>query len=79
VPAGPIHTVPEALNSDQAQARGAVREMARDDVAGGAVQVLGNPLHFSRTPVSYRRPPPRFGEDTDAVLAALREGRPDDG
>jgi len=73
VPAGPIHTVAEALSSDQAQARGTVQSMARDDVAGGAVKLLANPLKLSRTPVQYRRPPPRCGEDTDAVLAMLKD------
>jgi crotonobetainyl-CoA:carnitine CoA-transferase CaiB-like acyl-CoA transferase len=46
--------------------------MPRDDVQGGAVRLLGNPLHLSRTPVSYRLPPPHFGQDTADVLAELR-------
>ncbi len=75
VPAGPIHTVPEALASDQAQARGAVQSVARPDVEGGAVRLLGNPLKLSRTPVSYRRPPPRCGEDTAAILARFASDR----
>lgn len=68
VPAGPINTIAEALSSDQAQARGTVREIPADGIAGGAVQVLGNPLKFSATPVKYNRPPPRCGQDTDEVL-----------
>ena len=68
VPVGPVHTLPEALTSEQARARGAVIEVARDDVEGGRLRLLGNPLKFSKTPVTYRRPPPRFGEDTDDVL-----------
>ena len=71
VPGGPIHNIAEALTSDQAQARGAVVEMHTEDVAGGYVQVLGNPLKFSATPVQYRHPPPRFGADTKDVLAIL--------
>ena len=43
--------------------------MDRADVEGGSVPMIGNPLKFSRTPVSYRHPPPRFGEHTDAVAA----------
>ncbi len=72
VPGGPIHNVAEALSSDQAQARGAVIEMPREDVAGGTLQLLGNPLKLSATPVQYRRPPPRFGQDTLAVLETLQ-------
>ncbi|WP_299689465.1 CoA transferase [uncultured Tateyamaria sp.] len=73
VPGGPIHDVAEALGSDQAQARGTVVEVPRGDVAEGHVRLLANPLKFSRTPVQYRRPPPRFGQDTDAVLDTLRD------
>ena len=47
-------------------------EMPRDDVAGGHVKLIGNPLNLSKTPVSYRRAPPRFGQDTDDVLARLK-------
>lgn len=71
VPCGPIHDVAEALGSDQAQARGTVVEVAREGVEGGLVRLLANPLKFSATPVRYDRPPPRFGEDTEAVLAML--------
>jgi len=34
----------------------------------GPVKVLGNPLHLSGTPVTYRRRPPLLGEHTDEVL-----------
>ncbi|WP_083957600.1 CaiB/BaiF CoA transferase family protein [Tateyamaria omphalii] len=71
VPGGPIHDVAEALNSDQAQARGTVVAVNREGVADGYVRLLANPLKFSATPVTYRRAPPRFGQDTDAVLATL--------
>ena len=75
VPGGPIHDVAEALGSDQAQARGTVIEVPRDDVAEGHVKLLANPLNFSRTPVRYRRPPPRFGQDTGAILDTLRQDK----
>ncbi|WP_415404157.1 CaiB/BaiF CoA transferase family protein [Tateyamaria sp. SN3-11] len=78
VPCGPIHDVAEALGSDQAQARGTVVEVARDDVADGHVRLLANPLKFSATPVQYRRPPPRFGQDTEAVLATLASQKSQD-
>jgi formyl-CoA transferase len=69
VPVGPINNVKEALYSDQAKARDMVVEMPRDDVKGQAISLLGNPLNLSRTPVTYRHPPPMFGQDTDEVLA----------
>jgi formyl-CoA transferase len=72
VPVGPIHTVPEALATDQAQARGAVVAIPRSDVEGGEVRVLGNPLKLSRTPVRMRHAPPRLGQDGEGILALLR-------
>ena len=72
VPVGPVHTVPQALASDQARARNMVVEVPSEAAAAGCVRVVGNPLKLSRTPIAYRRAPPRFGADTDDVLG--REG-----
>jgi formyl-CoA transferase len=71
VPAGPINTVKDALTSDQASARQAVISVPKTSVQSGAVELLGNPLKFSQTPVTYRLPPPHFGEDTEEILAAF--------
>src|SRR6056297_2780620 len=71
VPVGPVNTIEQALESDQARARGMTVSLPADQVAGGAVRLLGNPLKFSRTPVSYRRAPPATGADTGAVLRRL--------
>lgn len=71
VPCGPINTLADALESDQAKARGAVIDMAHPETRKGSVQLLGNPLKFSKTPVSYRRPPPRFGQDLGALDTLL--------
>ena len=71
VPVGPIQTVGQALNSSQAKARGAVIEMPAAGVVGGMVQLLGNPLKLSRTPVQYRLAPPRLGADTARLLKDL--------
>ncbi|WP_120504284.1 CaiB/BaiF CoA transferase family protein [Sulfitobacter mediterraneus] len=79
VPCGPINTIAEALSSDQAQARGAVIDMPRPEIAGGMLQLLGNPLKLSRTPVQYNRPPPRFGQDTRDVLETWGPDAPQKG
>lgn len=71
VPVGPIQTVAQALTSDQAVAREAVITMETPVAGGEALKLLGNPLKFSRTPVRYRRPPPRLGADTEEVLDDL--------
>ncbi|OAN82448.1 CoA-transferase [Jannaschia sp. EhC01] len=68
VPVGPVNTVEQAFASDQAMARGMRIDMAKDGIDRGGVELIGNPLKFSVTPVTYRRPPPHLGEDTQAVL-----------
>jgi crotonobetainyl-CoA:carnitine CoA-transferase CaiB-like acyl-CoA transferase len=65
VPVGPVQTLDQVFASDQVRARGMIVEML---AAPGPVHLLGNPLKFSRTPVSYRLAPPVFGADTDRVL-----------
>ena len=64
VPAGPVNTIEQALESDQAQARGMTIRLPAPQVAGGEVRLIGNPLKFSRTPVRYRSAPPATGADT---------------
>ncbi|SHE65779.1 formyl-CoA transferase [Litoreibacter ascidiaceicola] len=73
VPVGPVNTLGQVFASEQVAAREMKIDMARDDVRDGAVSLIGNPLKFSKTPVTYRRPPPHFGEDTDAVLEWLEQ------
>ena len=72
VPVGPVNTIGQALETEQAQARGMTITMPAPDTAKGTVRLIGNPLKFSRTPVSYRSAPPATGADTEAVLAPLR-------
>jgi crotonobetainyl-CoA:carnitine CoA-transferase CaiB-like acyl-CoA transferase len=65
VPAGPVQDLQTLFASDQV----AARQMAIDmDSAAGPVRLLGNPLNFSRTPVTYRHPPPRCGEANAEIL-----------
>ena len=71
VPAGPINSVREALTSDQATARQAVISVPKTSLRSKAVDLLGNPLKFSQTPVTYRHAPPHFGQDTEPVLTAF--------
>lgn len=71
VPAGPIQNVAEALTSKQACARGMVVDVPADNTDSGRVRLLANPLKLSRTPIQYRHAPPRFGQDTQAVMDAF--------
>jgi crotonobetainyl-CoA:carnitine CoA-transferase CaiB-like acyl-CoA transferase len=69
VPSAPINTVPEALNSDQALARGLIVQI--EHPALGQARSIANPIKFSDTPVSYRLPPPLLGEHTKQILESL--------
>lgn len=67
VPAGPVHSVGEALGHPQTLARGMVVE--QDHPEAGPIKTVGMPIKFSETPAAYLRPSPRLGEDTLALLA----------
>ena len=71
VPGGPINTLPEVFTSDQVAARQMRITMAHPAAASGEVDLIGNPLKLSKTPVSYRRAPPVCGADTEAVILDL--------
>jgi crotonobetainyl-CoA:carnitine CoA-transferase CaiB-like acyl-CoA transferase len=72
VPAGPINTVRQALESPQAVARGMVVE--QDHPVRGQVRTIAQPLRLTATPPSYRRPPPLVGEHSREILAELGLG-----
>ena len=40
-----------------------------EDAQSGEIDLIGNPLKFSKTPVSYRQAPPKCGEHNDEILA----------
>ncbi len=69
VPAGPVNTLDRVFGSEQVEARDMRIDMETPAARDGQVQLLGNPLKFSRTPVTYRRAPPVMGADTKAVLS----------
>lgn len=69
VPAGPISTVREALESPQAAARGMVVEQTHPVM--GEVRTIAQPLALTGTPPSYRRPPPMVGEHSREILGEL--------
>lgn len=71
IPGGPINSVPEVLATEQVSERGMRISMTHDNAAEGFIELLGNPLKLSESPVSYRRPPPSCGADTDDVIREL--------
>ncbi|MCA7083826.1 CoA transferase [Cupriavidus sp. DB3] len=72
VPAGPVHSIGEALSHPQTLAREMVVEQQHPEA--GPVKSIGLPIKLSETPAQYRRPPPRLGEDTRALLAECGYG-----
>jgi len=71
VPGGPINSVPEVFASEQVSARGMRIHMDHPCTEKG-VDLIGNPVKFSKTPVTYRRAPPTCGQHTAEVLASLK-------
>jgi crotonobetainyl-CoA:carnitine CoA-transferase CaiB-like acyl-CoA transferase len=63
VPAGPVRTVPEAVESAQANARHMVL-----GIEGTGLRIPGQPLHVSSVDDDPGRPPAvRLGEHTEAL------------
>ena len=71
IPGGIINTVADVFASDQVAARGMRISMAHPLAETGSVELIGNPLKLSKTPVTYRRAPPVCGADTDDVIREL--------
>lgn len=69
VPAGPINSIAEVFAEPQIQAREMQVELSHPH--SSKLQVVGNPIKLSRTPVAYEAPPPTLGQHTDEVLSGL--------
>jgi crotonobetainyl-CoA:carnitine CoA-transferase CaiB-like acyl-CoA transferase len=69
IPAAAIHTVGEAVNDPQAQARGLIVDIKHPTL--DVVRSIANPVRMSSTPVLYRLPPPLLGEHNQEILAGL--------
>ncbi len=67
VPAGPVNTVPAALEHPQVAAREMVTEI--EHPVAGPLKMLGSPIKLSAQPTAIRRPPPTLGQHTDEILA----------
>lgn len=68
IPAGPVNDLAQVFASPQVAARGMRVQMAHPLSGSGQVEVIGNPLKLSQTPVTYAKAPPTLGADTMAVL-----------
>ncbi|MGE5088738.1 MAG: CaiB/BaiF CoA transferase family protein [Candidatus Levyibacteriota bacterium] len=66
VPAGPVHSIGEAVEHPQMLARGMIVETEHPQA--GPTRSLGCPIHFSGTPTAILRPAPQLGEHTRELL-----------
>ena len=71
VPCSPVNTVDQVFADPQVLARGMKIAMPHPLAGKGEVDLIGNPIKFSGTPVEYRLPPPRLGEHSQEILREL--------
>jgi crotonobetainyl-CoA:carnitine CoA-transferase CaiB-like acyl-CoA transferase len=69
VPAGPVHTIGEALSHPQTLARGMVVDLLHPQA--GPTRAIGCPIHFSASPERTSTPAPLLGQHTREVLQAF--------
>lgn len=67
VPAGPVHSIGEALEHPQVAARGAIVDL--EHPRAGSTRALALPVRLSRSPSRITRPAPDLGEHGREVLA----------
>lgn len=69
IPCGPVNDVQQVFSDPQIQARNMKITMLHADADEGGVDLIGNPVRFSQTPVSYRYAPPKLGQQTEQILS----------
>ncbi len=68
VPCGPVNDIQQVFDDPQIKHRKMKISMPHELSASGFVDLIGSPVKFSETPVSYRSAPPVLGQHTDEVL-----------
>ncbi|HEY8840899.1 MAG TPA: CoA transferase, partial [Candidatus Dormibacteraeota bacterium] len=66
VAVAPVNSMREVFSDPQVVASGQV--VAFDHTTLGEIQLVGSPLHMSRTPVHHQGAPPILGEHTEEIL-----------
>ncbi|SDR21526.1 CaiB/BaiF CoA-transferase family protein [Pseudovibrio sp. Tun.PSC04-5.I4] len=69
VPCGPVNDLAGVFSDPQVLHRGMKISMPHAQSENGQVNLIGNPINYSKTPVTYRKAPPALGEDSIAVLS----------
>jgi crotonobetainyl-CoA:carnitine CoA-transferase CaiB-like acyl-CoA transferase len=76
VPCGPVNTLDQVFADPQVRHREMQVSVPYPGAQGGRIDLIGNPIKYSKTPVSYDRPPPRLGEHSEEVLEELLDLSP---
>jgi crotonobetainyl-CoA:carnitine CoA-transferase CaiB-like acyl-CoA transferase len=71
VPVGPVNDLAQVFNDPHVLARGMKVTMPYPPAGSGSIDLIGNPIKLSESPVDYHRPPPTCGQHTDEVLKEL--------
>ena len=71
VPSGSVSNLEQTFKDPHVLHRGMRISMPHALAGSSSVDLLGNPLKLSKTPVTYRKAPPVMGADTDEVLEEL--------
>lgn len=71
VPAGPVNTMGQIFEMEQIQARGMKIQMDHP-LSPDPINLIGNPVKLSKTPVQYDEPPPILGQHNEEILTDLK-------
>ncbi len=72
IPGGSINKISEVFNSEQVSARNMKINMKDERFHNGSIDLIGNPVKFSKTPVTYRLAPPKCGQHTDEIISEFK-------
>jgi len=71
VPCGPVNNLEQVFSDPHFLHRDMKISMPHPQAGSGTVDLIGNPLKFSKTSVQYRHAPPVLGQHTAEVLREL--------
>lgn len=71
IPAGPINDLAQVFEGEQVAARGMKISLPHPLSGKDSVDLIGNPLKLSDTPVTYHSAPPVLAQDTAEMLKSI--------
>ncbi|MEX0921216.1 MAG: CaiB/BaiF CoA-transferase family protein [Rhodovibrionaceae bacterium] len=71
VPAGAVNTLDQVFDDPQVRHREMQVKVPYENSQSGSIDLIGNPIKFSETPIAYDRPPPKMGEHSEEVYRGL--------